>query len=129
MPVKKIKWITRQIVRDNPDWIFVFGDNASRTGLGGQAKEMRGEPNAIGVATKWKPSMAEDAFFRDEDYKEIYLIVSKDLWKVHDQLAAGKTVVVPEDGIGTGLSRLEIGCPRIFNLITNAFKYWETYDE
>jgi hypothetical protein len=40
-------------------------DSVQRHGLAGQAKEMRGEPNAIGVATKRAPSTNPKAFFDD----------------------------------------------------------------
>lgn len=46
------KFIFREDLQANPDVYYLFGDNVERRGLGGQAKEMRGEPNAIGVATK-----------------------------------------------------------------------------
>lgn len=36
--------ITRAMLRAEPEKLFVFGDNFVRTGFGGQAKEMRGEP-------------------------------------------------------------------------------------
>lgn len=36
----------------NPKVLYVFGDNLERKGFGGQAYEMRGEPNAFGIATK-----------------------------------------------------------------------------
>ncbi|KKL05458.1 hypothetical protein LCGC14_2605850, partial [marine sediment metagenome] len=49
--------ITRQMLRDEPDTLFVFGDNMQRRGLGGQAFAMRGEPNAVGIPTKIFPSM------------------------------------------------------------------------
>jgi hypothetical protein len=50
--VIRLKHITREMVRADPSTVFVFGDNMARNGLAGQAKEMRGEPNAIGVPTK-----------------------------------------------------------------------------
>jgi hypothetical protein len=63
------KFITREYVRESfGTTIFLFGDNMQRTGLGGQAKEMRNEPNAFGVPTKWKPTMQDDAFFTDDDF-------------------------------------------------------------
>ena len=52
MPVIFMSSITREFVRNHPDFIFVFGDNLAKKGLGGQAREMRGEPNAVGIATK-----------------------------------------------------------------------------
>lgn len=62
------KFITRQMLRDEPEKLFVFGDNFGRVGFGGQAKEMRGEPNAVGVLTKRFPSMVHAAFLTDDDY-------------------------------------------------------------
>jgi len=52
MGIRTEKHITRQMLRAEPGTLWVFGDNLQRKGLGGQAKEMRGEPNAIGIPTK-----------------------------------------------------------------------------
>ena len=65
MPVVKQKWITRDDLKRNPEHLFAFGDNMARRGLGGQAKEMRGEPNAVGVPTKWEPTMYPSGFFSE----------------------------------------------------------------
>ncbi|MHC2250058.1 DUF7831 domain-containing protein [Bradyrhizobium elkanii] len=119
MPIVRQKWITREDLNANPTKIYVFGDNVERRGYGGQAKEMRGEPNAIGVATKWKPSMAASAFF--DDSIECQVIVMRDLNDVQSALNAGKTVVVPEDGIGTGLSRLFATAPKLDAFIKKWF--------
>ena len=53
--VERIRFITREYVRANPDKIFLFGDNLEQRGLGGQAAAMRGEPNAVGIPTKKRP--------------------------------------------------------------------------
>lgn len=119
MPIVRQKWITREDLKANPDKVYVFGDNVERRGYGGQAAQMRGEPNAIGVATKWKPSMAPGAFF--DDSSECQIIIMRDLAKVQQALDAGKTVVVPEDGIGTGLSRLHATAPKLDNFIKKWF--------
>jgi hypothetical protein len=71
----------------------VFGDNGRRIGFGGQAKEMRGEPNAIGVATNWEPSNRPNAFFSDTMVCRTQ--VERDLIQVQRQLERRKTVVVP----------------------------------
>ncbi|MCW2078048.1 UNVERIFIED_ORG: 5-methylthioribose kinase [Bradyrhizobium japonicum] len=119
MPLIYQQWITREDLRANPDKVYVFGDNIERRGYGGQAKEMRGEPNAIGVATKHAPSMAPNAFF--DDTIECQVIVLRDLKKVQDALDAGKVVVVPADGIGTGLSRLNTTAPNLDRFIKKWF--------
>lgn len=69
MSFRYVKYITRQMMRAEPTTLFVFGDNLAQVGYGGQAKEMRGEPNAVGIPTKRKPSRtAPDEFFTDNVY-------------------------------------------------------------
>ena len=46
------EWYSIEQCRANPRAIYVFGDNLLRKGLGGQAKEMRGEPNTLGIVSK-----------------------------------------------------------------------------
>jgi hypothetical protein len=120
MPIELQQWITRQDLRANPDKIYVFGDNVQRSGLGGQAKEMRGEPNAIGVVTKWAPSMVARAFF--DDTAACKVLVERDLLVVQRALDRGRTVVVPADGIGTGLSRLPQYAPNLDRFIKEWFR-------
>ena len=57
MPIVFKQKIVRSDLRNNPAKRFVFDDNVQRRGFAGQAKDMRGEKNAIGVVTKWAPSM------------------------------------------------------------------------
>lgn len=107
------KWITREMLRAEPDTVFVFGDNIKRIGMGGQAKEMRGEPNAFGIPTKWSPGMADEDFFTDHDYD----FVIPHLISAHTFLKSVDKIVWPADGIGTGLARLNLTAPKIFHAI------------
>ncbi len=116
MPVKFQKWIYRTDLKTNPEWRYVFGDNVQRSGYGGQAKEMRSEPNAIGVVTKFKPTTDQDAFFND-DNSGCWAAVVRDLTKVVEALTEGRTVVIPEDGLGTGLSMLPQRAPKLNTFI------------
>jgi hypothetical protein len=113
MPIIRQKLIRRADLRAHRGRFYVFGDNAARSGLAGQAGEMRGEPNAIGVATKWYPSMSINAFFSDADFDRITTCMSYDLRPIRAALAAGRTVVIPADGLGTGLAQLPQRAPRI----------------
>ncbi|MCJ2128459.1 hypothetical protein [Methylobacterium sp. E-045] len=108
--------ITRAMLRAEPDTLFVFGDNLLRKGLGGQAKEMRGEPNAVGIPTKREPTMRPAAFFSDNRSSEVEFIHASepDIARLRAHLMKGGTVVLPEDGIGTGLADLERRSPRIW---------------
>lgn len=112
MIVEKIKFITRQYVRDNRHKLFLFGDNTVGKGFGGQAKEMRGEPNTFGIPTKWIPSRNKQAYFKDKDFflvSSAYDELFKKIKSMNYQI-----IVIPEDGIGTGLARLDKTAPKIF---------------
>lgn len=117
MPVIYFKWILRSDLTSHPDWIFLFGDNAMRIGLGGQAKMMRNEPNAIGIRTKWAPYRDKEAYFSDEQYVRICDMIHCDLVPVAEALRQGKTVVIPKDGLGTGLSDLPKRAPKVFEFL------------
>lgn len=115
--VKFQKFIYREDLIANRDTVYVFGDNMARKGFGGQAREMRHEPNAIGVPTKWYPSMTDDAFFNDSDYENVVEVLKKDFASIKDAMQSGKKVVFPADGLGTGLSQLPSRSPKIFSYI------------
>lgn len=117
--VKYLDWITRDMLRAEPDARFVFGDNCLRVGMGGQAGSMRGEPNAIGVATKRSPGMADGDFYSG-DFGDLVFVLT-DLRIVANELAMGRAVYVPRDGLGTGLSELPQRAPALANLITAFF--------
>lgn len=121
MPIKYLDWITRDMLQAEPGARFVFGDNARRVGMGGQAASMRGEPNAIGVATKHAPGMGAADFYSEGDLTAISVVID-DLRAVGGALHDGRTVYVPRDGLGTGLSELPQRAPSIANLITAFFR-------
>jgi hypothetical protein len=114
-----IKKYTRAYIKAHPDWLFVFGDNLLRSGLGGQAAETRGEPNVIGIATKRFPHMDSSAFFGDQDYDEWFAAEKAKFARLMDASKNGRTIIWPLDGIGTGLAQLEKHAPTIWNEIEN----------
>lgn len=127
MPIKYLKWITRDMLQKQPEAGFVFGDNIQRAGFGGQAKEMRGEPNAFGLVTKWTPSMHEEAFFSDAQYLDPLvrwprLYVNYDLARIQSAIDMGWVIYAPFDGLGTGLSQLPKRAPRLYNAIVERFR-------
>lgn len=107
------KFITRQDVRDNNNKIFVFGDNDQRSGYGGQAKAMRGEPNAIGIRVKKYPSIDEQSFYIDKEYFKNTIKIDEDI-KILEIAAHSKDIIFPENGIGTGLAQLNVRSPKTF---------------
>jgi hypothetical protein len=111
------KFITRQDLKDNPDTLYVFGDNLERVGLGGQAAEMRGEPNAVGIPTKRSPGMEEEDFFDNsvECFREFLAAIQPELMLL---MTWDGDIVWPEDGIGTGLAELRKRSKRVWKFIS-----------
>lgn len=105
------KWITRDDLRNNPDKVYLFGDNLMRKGMGGQAKEMRDEPNAVGIATKMSPY----SYMTDETYDFNVSSFQTDFNKIPED----KDIVIPADGLGTGLAMLDKMAPKSFEYLQN----------
>lgn len=104
---------TPELLRLNPDKIYVFGDNMKRYGKGGQAV-IRNEPNAFGAATKRYPSRDDWAYFSDKP-DEIEC-VKNDLRKLYI-LAQSHTIVFPSAGIGTGLANMAEKSPKAWDVM------------
>ena len=111
--------ITRKLVRDNSDVLFVFGDNMLQSGFGGQAKEMRNEPNTIGIPTKWSPHTTSEAYFINSDIynPQIRRRIDLGFEKLENHLKNNKDICFPKNGIGTGLSQLEQRAPNVLKYI------------
>lgn len=125
----KQKMIFCKDLQDNPSVLYLFGDNCERSGLGGQAGQMRGEPNAIGVATKKSPSFKDDAFFSDKDLIEFSKSVDIDLLPVYSHLQHGGSIVIPLDGLGTGLSQLLERAPQCYEYLNKQLNLLEKIGE
>lgn len=118
--IKFSGWYTPELCRKHTDKVFIFGDNTLGFGKGGQAI-IRDEPNALGVPTKRKPSMTEDAFFAEGSAKDEDAVLVA-LGKVWAELKMRKTVVIPvtPDGrVSLGLERAELPkrSPSLYKLI------------
>ena len=116
-------FISREYVRKNQDKVFVFGDNDKKEGFGGQAKEMRGEPNAIGVSTKKSPDNRPESFYTDKDYLRNVYKMSDIFVYIETELVLGKDVVIPSAGLGTGLAQLDKKAPLTFQFLDNCLNY------
>jgi len=113
MPLKFVDHYTRSEIQSHPDWLYVFGDNFERKGLGGQAGQARGEPNACGIATKRRPSRDEDAYLIDGDYDEWKRATVDAYQKIEQQLTSGGIVVWP-NGIGMGRAEMPARAGKIY---------------
>jgi hypothetical protein len=102
--------ITRDMLRQNPNTQFLFGDNLIERGLGGQAGEMRDEPNAIGIPTKRAPSMLDSSFFTDNEFEDNKIAIDK----AFDKIDLTRPVVIPANGLGTGRAQLDTRAPKTY---------------
>lgn len=103
--------ITRKFIHDHPATVFVFGDNFAGKGLGGQAKEARGEYNTVGIPTKWFPDNRPSSFFSDDEFfllKRHLDAVFRDIKLI--KRSGHKIVFFPR--IGMGLADLQNRAPK-----------------
>lgn len=111
VPINQVEveanYYTPELLKANPNKIYVFGDNNQRQGKKGQAS-IRDEANAMGISTKVRPAADEDAFMTDKDLANNKAVIDSDIAKIK---ATGKTVVFPKDGLGTGLAALKTKAP------------------
>jgi hypothetical protein len=122
VPLIRQKMIYRADLRANRHVLYVFGDNAARTGYGGQAAEMRGEPNATGIRTKWKPTMFKDALFKDIQKPIIIPMWEEDFDPIRKKMAEGGIVVMPMDGVGSGFAQLAQNAPELASWLDRELK-------
>ena len=99
--------IYRLDLRSNPSIQFVFGDNEVRQGYAGQALEMRGEPNAIGIATSRAPSVP----WTDKNAAHQCRVIDTDLARLLPNVLSHWPIVWPRDHIGLDLA---VGSPLTF---------------
>ena len=127
--IYKVERYTRFEIRARPAWLYVFGDNMKRRGMGGQAKEARGEINAVGIPTKWAPGTCAQDYFTDGDLYAVRDALDLSFEKLEAHLAMGGCVVWPADGIGTGLAELPTRAPKIHAYIKERLRRLENPHE
>lgn len=131
MKVIKQYRIYRQDLKANTSSLYLFGDNLDRRGFGGQAKEMRGEPNSFGIATKRSinHNYPDDYFFDnqpdtrqiiDDEFERLYTLIANNYYN---------TIVIPSDGIGTGLARLPEFAPKLLIYINSKLEVLASLQE
>lgn len=74
------EFIDKNYLIENPNHIFVFGDNLLRKGYGGCAK-LRDFKNTYGFITKKKPDNINTSFYKPEEYSEVYKLEIQKLIK------------------------------------------------
>jgi DNA polymerase elongation subunit (family B) len=120
-------YITREYVQANKNMVFIFGDNDLKTGLGGQAAQMRGEKNTIGIPTKKKPDITDDSYYTDDEFEQNKKKINFAVSLIIREIRMGKTIVLPSNGIGTGLARLQEKAPKTFKFLQATLNALQSY--
>lgn len=112
MPIEFCDNFSVALCRENPDKIYVFGDNLIGKGKRGQAV-IRDEPNAFGIPTKRLPCLDRDTcFFSDKE--DEFIALTQTLGKLWALKVKGHTLVFPSNGLGTGLAQMNERSPRLY---------------
>ncbi len=118
-------WTRDQVARDTES-VYVFGDNAedaytnfypSRT----QAV-IRGLSNSFGLVTKRNRGTSYSSYIYNSDLEYFKTVVeaSIDVLKAYQE--EGKTIVFPQDGIGTGKAMLKEKAPLCWEYLCKRLK-------
>ncbi len=121
MKVRFVKKYTVAVAQKSPEDIFVFGDNLEGWGKSVKAGQavIREQPNAFGVPTKRKPKTTKDAYFSDQS--DELEAVTEALRKLY-VLGKTKTLVFPQDGLGTGRAKMKELSPKIYARMNEILK-------
>jgi len=96
----KEQTISQHYLRENPNHIFVFGDNTVRKGKGGAAI-LRDEPNTYGFITKKIPTHGKDAYYKPNEYKHVY---KKEISKLIQEIENNPDKLYLISRLGAGLA-------------------------
>jgi len=124
-------WTRDQVARDT-DSVYVFGDNSedaiSCYVPSSTQAVIRSLPNTLGISTKRNRRWEHRSFFSDEDYELFmsYLETKIDILKF--KLYEGKTIVFPQDGLGTGKAMLKEKAPLCWEYLCKRLKEEFDYD-
>ena len=99
--------ITKSFLRNNPSFVFVFGDNIIRKGYGGAAA-LRDEWNSFGFITKRYPDNDDASFYKPVEYEPIF---QRELARLVKQIKHSPDKVFLISQLGSGLA--------------NKYKIWE----
>lgn len=113
---------------NNPDWLFIFGENEQQyeskkkpySNRAGQAV-IRSADNSFGFRTKKRPTRHSSSYWYDSEFARNKALIDEDILKIKHLMKSYTCLVLPEDGLGTGLSDLKNKAPRTLEYINEQF--------
>lgn len=124
------KFWTIKDCNNNPNFLFIFGDNDVQKGKKGQAI-IRYCKNSIGIPTKKYPSYNKNAYYYDIEYQQNIIKIDEAFNQIYQTIQQSKydTIVIAKDGYGTGLANLKINAPKTLQYIDQKLKELIEYYE
>lgn len=99
MRIKEFQ-VTKETLNQNPNIIFVFGDNTQRIGKGGAAV-LRDHPRSYGFITKRNPGMEDEDFFTTKEYRTVFY---NEMDKLHNRIRKNPDKLFYISRLGAGLA-------------------------
>lgn len=114
--IETMDMFTEEIVKNNPNKLFVFGDNMLRYGKGGQAI-IRDLPNTLGIVTKREPGTSTNAYFSDaiDEMHELDWDIAR--LNMIKNSKVFTHIVFPSKGLGTGRAQMKSKSPMIYKIM------------
>ena len=121
--------VTKKFLDENPNAIFIFGDNLRRVGYGGAAA-LRDHKQTYGFITKRNPDNMDESFYRPESYNIDFLVYAIEL-QLFIEKNMDKTFYISQ--LGGGLANrykiwekvLKPGLEKYFSNYDNVVFLWD----
>ena len=126
----------RQVARQNPKDIFVFGDNEAGFGTGPRSGTaiIRPEPNAMGIPTKRYPRNQPQDFWTDDTLENNKRLIDQAISRILKRAEeTNARVIIPWDqqgrrwALGIGHSRLDQNAPMTFRYLQKQLDELSTF--
>ena len=108
------EWYTVEQCKNNPNNLYIFGDNTLRIGKAGQAI-IRDCKNSFGIATKINPGMKINDFMKDDI--QSLKIIKQDILGLIKISKSYNNIIFPYSGLGRGLSDMPNKCPLLYEIL------------
>lgn len=118
MNIEIEKVYTRKIVEENPNKLFVYGENEHQkysSIIGGGQAVIRGMENSFGFRTL----TSINKYWKDENYLINVCTIIDDVLTLEMLSKNYDVVVFPHFGLGTGRAYMQYYCPKTFLFLCN----------
>ena len=124
-------WTRDQVARDTES-VYVFGDNIQdNVNLyvpSSTQAVIRGLPNSRYIITKKNRYWNTQSFLTDKDLELFTQYLELTIVMLHLDLLTGKTIIFPEQGLGTGKAMLKEKAPACWEYLCKGLKEEFDYD-